>query len=169
MSFRGRVVDILEPCQGLGVGVGNSRQIVLLGQGHNVVGRAVVMFGITGVRLRYHTVLTVRAAKVATRTGYRQTACAGVPLGQGFLLYRVVGDGAGTAIDHRVEFSADVLPRPAQARLPLGYAASVRTKTAAHAVAIGVIKHTFFHVFDYYKITEKFSSESHATSEDRIG
>jgi hypothetical protein len=75
-----------------------------------------------------------------------------MPFGKGFLLYRVVSDGAGVSVSQRVEFSADVLPRPTQTRLALTDAASVRTKTAADAVAIDVIKHTFFHVFVHFKM-----------------
>ncbi len=91
MCQTGRVGDVLYIGEGFGIRVSNAWTLVFQTKGNDIVWLETIMANLMGRGLRDIVVLTIEAAEVAARTGYRQALSARVEMIKRFLLYRIDG------------------------------------------------------------------------------
>ncbi len=128
MGQTGAVGDVFEVGQGLGVGIGDARTLVLLTEGDEGFRREIVMVDIGGRGLRDIVVLTVEAMEVTSRTGEGETLGTGMEVIQRLLLDGVDGQGAGLGVDFADEHAIAVATAATETGLALIDMAVMRTE-----------------------------------------
>jgi hypothetical protein len=94
------------------------------------LGRKFFAVNILRSGLRDLPILAKLALEIASRGGEGKRSCSGKDMKKRFLFNRIDMNRARISIDQAVIFSVVIFSHPADASLPLGHAATVRTQLA---------------------------------------
>ena len=130
------VARVLVKDDGVGVGVGDRRDLALGRRVDEPGGRQIVVLQVLGPGLRDLPVLAVQAAQVAAGRGQRQNRLTGQKVVQRFLLHRVQVERAGVAVHQGVQLAFLDHPRAAEAPVALGQGAAVGAEQAADSAVV---------------------------------